>query len=201
MIYLQRVAEEIKNVGLYDLVLQDVQKIAGRHTLETEAIVAIIKENPAVLEAYKQTNLEYNISNIHVKDIVVESLEGEAKEQGIAVNKKLGLLRAIEKYTLDFEQSSVLVIIMSIEFFVLFSVQYFIVLLNLKNWQWEIYGLFAMSVVIAWRYAQKEKKLFATNAKLFEQEYAVTQAMISQMQTQGHFKTEDLMIKTCDEHI
>jgi len=107
--------------------------------------------------------VEYNISNIHIRDIDINSIKdekciAEAKE----VNKKLNLLREIEKYTLDFEHSSTLVIIFSIEFFVLFSVQYFIVLLDLKEWQWWIYGLFLSSVTVAWLYANRERKKLRT---------------------------------------
>ena len=201
MIYLERVAEEIKSVGLYDLVLQDVQKIAGKQVLDTTQIMQILQTHPEILDAYKQTNLEYNISNIHIKDISLETVEDEAKTLASKVNEKLTLLREIEKYTLDFEQSSVLVIIMSIEFFVLFSVQYFIVLLNLKNWQWEIYGLFALSVLAAWQYARKEKRLFTCNAAIFQRAYQETVHLLDEMENKGYIRKEDLMIRTCDEHI
>ncbi len=135
MIHLERVAEEIKEVGLYNLILQDVEAILDKRNPTTTEILNILKSNPEILEEYKQTNVEYNISNIHIRDIDINSIKdekciAEAKE----VNKKLNLLREIEKYTLDFEHSSTLVIIFSIEFFVLFSVQYFIVLLDLKEW-------------------------------------------------------------------
>ncbi|MBD3808225.1 MAG: hypothetical protein IE880_05860 [Epsilonproteobacteria bacterium] len=74
----------------------------------------------------------------------------------------------MEKYTLPFEESPTLVFIFSIEFFVLFSVQYFIVLLGLKEWQWEIYGIFGLSVVIAWIYAKRQKEKYAVNNKRFK---------------------------------
>ncbi len=58
MIDLKRVALEIKSIGLYDLVLQDVQKIAGKSRVDEDEI----------LEDYKQINVEYNLSNIHLRD-------------------------------------------------------------------------------------------------------------------------------------
>ncbi len=42
MIYLPRVAKEIKDIGLYDLILQDVQKIAGKNRVSEEEILDII---------------------------------------------------------------------------------------------------------------------------------------------------------------
>ncbi len=201
MIYLQRVATEIKTVGLYDLILQDVQKLAGKERVSDDEILGIMREHPQVLEDYKQTNVEYNLSNIHVKNIPLEPLEEACKQKAKQVNTNLNLLRDIEKYTLDFEQSSTLVIIFSIEFFVLFSVQYFIVLLDLKTWQWWIYGVFALSIVLAWRYAKKEKKKFEENSRIFEAKYIETLKLIEELEAEGCIKKSDLIISECDAHV
>ncbi len=201
MIYLQRVATEIKTVGLYDLILQDVQKFAKKNRVSVEEILEIMEQHPQILEDYKQTNVEYNLSNIHVKDIPLENLKDECKNQAEEVNAKLKLLRDIEKYTLDFEQSSTLVIIFSVEFFVLFSVQYFIVLIDLKEWQWWIYGVFAFSILVAWLYAKKEKKKYEENSLLFEREYAKTLQLIAALEEKGCIKKSDLIVAECDEHV
>ena len=166
MIYLDRVALEIKSVGLYNLILQDVEKILNKKNPTKDEILETIKSNPKILEDYKQTNTEYNISNIHIRNIDVSKLKGSCRDIAQKVNSKLDHLREIEKYTLDFEQSSTLVIIFSIEFFVLFSVQYFIVLLDLKEWQLLIYGIFASSVLFAWIYANRERKKYKENSDI-----------------------------------
>ena len=74
MIHLKRVALEIKTVGLYDLILQDVLKIADKKRVSEDEILEIIKENPAILDEYKQINVEYNLSNIHLRDIDTQNL-------------------------------------------------------------------------------------------------------------------------------
>ncbi len=201
MIYLERVALEIKNVGLYNLILQDVEKIRGKGHLTKDEILETIQTHPQILEDYKQTNTEYNISNIHIRDIETSKLENRCKKKAKEVNKKLNYLRGIEKYTLDFEQSSTLVIIFSIEFFVLFSVQYFIVLLDLKEWQMLIYSVFASSVAIAWWYAKREKKIYKKNSAIYETEYIKTLKLIEELENEGCIKKEDLIIKECDEHV
>jgi len=201
LIYLERVALEIKNVGLYNLILQDVEKIREKKHLTKDEILETIQTQPQILEDYKQTNTEYNISNIHIRDIESSKLEEKCKEKAQEINKKLNYLREIEKYTLDFEQSSTLVIIFSIEFFVLFSVQYFIVLLDLKEWQMLIYSLFASSVVIAWWYAKKERKKYEKNSAIYKKEYIETLKLIEKLENEGCIKKEDLIIKECDEHV
>lgn len=201
MIYLERVALEIKTIGLYDLILQDVQKLAGKNRVSETEILQIMDEHPQILEDYKQINVEYNLSNIHLKNIDLETIAPECREEAEAVNRNLDHLREIEKYTLDFEQSSTLVIIFSVEFFVLFSVQYFIVLLDLKEWQWWIYSVFAMSIVAAWVYAKKEQKKFAENSQIFEEKYEETLRMIGKLEDAGCMKKSDLIIESCDEHI
>jgi hypothetical protein len=201
MIHLPRVAEEIRNIGLYDLVLQDVQKIAGKSKLTNDEVLNIMDKNPQILEDYKQINVEYNLSNIHVKNIDLNKLDNNCKEKAKKVNENLSLLREIEKYTLDFEQSSTLVIIFSIEFFVLFSVQYFIVLLNLKEWQVLIYSIFATSIAIAWWYAKREQKKYELNSKIFEEKYKETQKLIKELENEGCIKKDDIIIKECDEHV
>lgn len=201
MIHLKRVALEIKTVGLYDLILQDVQKIAGKNAVSEDEILQILHSHPEVLEAYKQTNVEYNLSNIHLRDIDLSAINASCKEETQAVNANLAHLREIEKYTLDFAQSSTLVIIFSIEFFVLFSVQYFIVLLDLKAWQWPIYGVFLLSIVIAWWYAKKEEKKYAHNATLFEELYEKTLGMIDTLESKGCINKSDLIIEECEDHV
>ncbi len=198
---LERVALEIKTVGLYDLVLQDVQKIAGKTRLTEREIEHILIDHPEILESYKQTNVEYNLSNIHLRDIPLEGLDPACLEAAKQVNANLAKLRAIEKYTLDFEQSSTLVIIFSIEFFVLFSVQYFIVLLNLKAWQWYIYGFFALSIVAAWWYAKKERKKYHEQNLVFERTYEETLKLLESLEERGCIDKEELWIKESDEHV
>ncbi len=201
MIYLQRVALEIKTVGLYDLILQDVQKIAGKTEVNEDEILEIMEKNPQILDEYKQINVEYNLSNIHIRDIDTQNLELTCKNKAQAINKNLAHLREIEKYTLDFEQSSTLVIIFSIEFFILFSVQYFIVLLDLKEWQLLIYSIFASSILIAWLYAKKERKKYDKNSVIYEKVYEQTLKLIEQLEIEGCIKKSDLIIKECEEHV
>lgn len=201
MICLERVANEIKNVGLYDLVLQDALKLALAQTLSQEQIQKLLGEYPEILEAYKQTNVEYNISNIHLRTINTEEVSFTCKDKAKRINTNLSRLSELEKYTLDFEQSSILVIIMSIEFFVLFSVQYFIVLLGLKSWQWEIYGTFALSVVVAWVYAKKERKKFERNKEIFIHLYDETMDLLNELESEGAICINDLMIRSSDEHV
>jgi hypothetical protein len=201
LIHLQRVALEIKTVGLYDLILQDVLRVADKKRVNEDEILEIIKNNPQILEDYKQLNVEYNLSNIHLRDIDSSQIAQEYQKDVLEINKNLEKLREIEKYTLDFEQSSTLVIIFSLEFFILFSVQYFIVLLDLKEWQWWIYGVFASSVLFAWLYAQKEKKLYAKNSAIYEELYEKTLQKIERLEELGALKKADLIIQECEEHV
>jgi len=201
LIHLKRVALEIKTVGLYDLILQDVQKIAGKNRVSEDEILEIMEKNPQILEDYKQINVEYNLSNIHLRDIDLDKIDNENKDEAKKINENLQHLREIEKYTLDFEQSSTLVIIFSIEFFVLFSVQYFIVLLDLKEWQLWIYSVFGSSVIFAWLYANKERKIYAKNNDIFEKKYEETLKMLEQLEEKGALKKSDLIIEECEEHV
>ena len=201
MINLQRVAYEIKTVGLYDLVLQDAQRFAKKQRLTQEEILQILQDYPEVLQDYMQTNVEYNLSNIHLKDIEVENLKDECKQEAQEVNENLAELRELEKYTLDFEQSATLVIIFSIEFFVLFSVQYFIVLLNLKAWQWWIYGVFASSVAVAYWYGKKQSRLYAKNREKYDALYIQTLKLLDKLEERGCITKSELLIAECDEHV
>ncbi len=199
MININRVANEIHSVGLYDLIFQDVQKAADKTRLKVEEVKDIILKNPSLIKDYEQTNLEYNISNIHLNKL--ENFDDKFQDKIDEFNTNLVKLNEVEKYTLDFEQSSVLVIIMSIEFFVLFSAQYFIVLLNLKDWQMQIYGFFAMSIVAAWLYAKKERKLFDKNTIIFNELYAKNLAILDELEKNSDFNRENYYIEECDEHI
>ena len=201
MTSLQRVANEIKNIGLYDLILQDLQKIASKERLSEEEILKLLKSHPQILEDYKQINVEYNLSNIHIKEIDSSTLKEECKTKAKEFNKNLKRLKELEPYTLDFEHSSVLVIIFSIEFFVLFSVQYFIVLLNLKEWQLLIYAIFGSSVLFAWIYAKKQRKKFAQNSRKFYELYDKTLQLLQKLELKGCIKKDELIIKSSDEHI
>jgi membrane protein implicated in regulation of membrane protease activity len=128
-------------------------------------------------------------------------MDDECAKEAERFNEKLETLRRIEKYTLDFAQSSTLVIIFSVEFFVLFSVQYFIVLLNLKAYQWYIYGLFALSILVAWWYAKKEQRRYAVENARFQRLYGEAAALLDRLEAKGCVKKEELWIHESDEHV
>ena len=201
MLSIKRAAKEIKDVGFYNNILDDIERLLGKRKLSLEEIEDVLKNNSEILNSYKQLNVEYNLSNIHLKNIDTSNLSGECKELADDINKNLDRLKEIEKYTLDFEQSSTLVIIFSVEFFVLFSVQYFIVLLDLKKWQWWIYSFFALSIVIAWIYAKKEKAKFEKYSKEFDKLYDKTLALLKIAQLKGCINKDDLIIQSSDEHV
>jgi len=196
-----RVIDEIRHVGLYDLILQDVQKITGKEKPSAAEVEEALKKDPALLRDYMQTTVEYNLSNIHLKDIDLEKMDPSCRETAQKINENLSRLRELEKYTLDFEQSSTLVLIFSVEFFVLFSVQYFIVLLDLKAWQWYIYGVFALSILAAWLYAKKMRKKYEEGNAEYERLYEETLGLIVSLEEEGHLCKTDLYISESDEHI
>jgi len=197
----ERMINEILHVGLYDLVLQDVQKTIGKEKPTKEELEEVLEEEPQILRSYMQTNVEYNLSNIHLNNIDVESVDNFVKEKVEKINENLNIMREIEKYTLDFEQSSTLVLIFSLEFFVLFSVQYFIVLLDLGAWQWWIYAFFSLSIVGAWWYAKKQQKKYQINATRYKELYEETLKSIEALEKEGHIKKKELYIDESDEHI
>jgi hypothetical protein len=192
---------EILHVGLYDLVLQDVQKFVGKEKPTKEELEEALEKEPQILREYMQTNVEYNLSNIHLKNIDIESEDAAAKERAEQINCNLDTMRDIEKYTLDFEHSSTLVLIFSLEFFILFSVQYFIVLLDLGEWQWWIYAFFSLSIVGAWWYAKKQQKKYKVNSEKYKRLYEETLTLIAALEKEGYVKKEDLYIEESDEHI
>ncbi len=198
---MKRVIHEIQNVGLYDLVLQDIQRVTGKEKPDAEEIEAVLKKEPQLLRDYMQTTVEYNLSNIHLRDIEPDHLDASCRPKAAQINKNLATLREIEKYTLDFEQSSTLVLIFSVEFFVLFSVQYFIVLMDLKAYQWYIYSLFAASILLAWWYANRQRKKYTLNNKRYEKIYKETLKLIAELEKEGCIRKEDLYIDESDEHI
>lgn len=201
MLNYKRASLEIKDVGFYNNILDDIERLLGKRKLSADEIERVLRQNDEILNSYKQLNVEYNLSNIHLKNIDTKELDSECQKEADEINKNLDTLKELEPYTLDFEQSSTLVIIFSVEFFVLFSVQYFIVLLDLKEWQMLIYSIFASSVLIAWWYAKREAKKFETNNKKYEKLYDKTLKLIDKAEKKGCFKKEDLYIEKSDEHV
>jgi hypothetical protein len=201
MIYLNRVAREIKGVGFYDSLLQDVKERLKKDEIEVWEIEELLKSDESLLKEYKELNLEYNLSNIHIKEISLSGLKDECKRDAKIFNKNLKKLKELEKYTLDFSRSSFLVLLFSVEFFVLFSVQYFIVLLSLKEYQLLIYGLFLSSVFVAWWYAKREKKKYEENSKRFYEIYEDSLNILFTLEKNGCIKRDELYIKESIEHI
>jgi hypothetical protein len=73
--------------------------------------------------------------------------------------------------------------------------------LDLKEWQWYIYAVFASSILYAYLYAQKEKKLYAKNNQLFEEIYEKTLHLFDKLEERGCLKKSDLIIEECEEHV
>ena len=201
MLFMKRVIDEIQHVGLYDLVLQDIQRLTGKEQPTAKEIETALKQEPQLLRDYMQTTVEYNLSNIHLRDIDLEYLDASCKKRAQTINSNLAELREIEKYTLDFEQSATLVLIFSVEFFVLFSVQYFIVLMDLKAYQWYIYTFFGASILLAWWYARKQREKYAIYGKRYEELYDKTLGLLEALEYEGCIRKEDLYIESSDEHI
>ncbi len=201
MLNKERMINEILHIGLYDLVLQDVQKSVGKEQVSKEELEEVLKNEPQILRDYMQTNVEYNLSNIHLENIETTTLDESVKDRAKKINQNLETMREIEKYTLDFEQSSTLVLIFSLEFFILFSVQYFIVLLDLGRWQWWIYAFFSLSILGAWWYAKREEKKYKINSAKYHELYEETLKDIEALEKEGHIKKKELYIEESDEHI
>lgn len=202
MVNIKRAALEIKTIGLYDGILQDILKKVGVDNMDERGIGHFLVDNPAVLAEYKMLNTEYNISNIHIKDVALAKQHDTISARKIELlNSNLSFLRENEKYTLDFAQSSTLLTVMSIEFFVLFSAQYFIVLLDMKNWQLEIYTLFLASIAWAYWYSKKQKALYVRKKEEFETRYEEALLILSELEDGGVVKKDDLWISEYDGHI
>ncbi len=201
MIHLDRVASEIKHIGFYDMLYQDIKDRLGDQNPSEDDIKDILQKEPKFLQDYKQLNVEYNISNIHIRDIPLDGLSDECLDDAKEVNAKLAKLRELEPYTLEFEKSSFLVILFSIEFFVLFSVQYFIVLLSLKEYQWYIYGLFLFSIVVSWWVARRQKRKFVEGNSEFEKLYSEIESRLKSLDDRGCIDYDSLIIKESDEHV
>ncbi len=201
MLNKERMVNEILHIGLYDLVLQDVQKIVGKEKITINELEEALEKEPQILRNYMQTNVEYNLSNIHLENIDVENIDNSAKDKAEKINENLNIMREIEKYTLDFEQSATLVLIFSLEFFILFSVQYFIVLLDLGAWQWWIYAFFSLSILGAWWYAKKQQKKYQINSAKYKELYEETLKRIEALEKEGYIKKKELYISESDEHI
>ncbi len=201
MILLRRVASEIKHVGLYLRILQEIEDRIGRKNPSEEEILEELRRSPDLVAEYRETNLECNISNIHLKPIEIDALPGECRDLGRRVNEALRELGRLEKYTLDFEKSPVLVMLFTVEFFVIFSVQYFIVLLGWKEWQLEIYGAFALSILWAWWYATRQRRVYAENRRRFDELYASTLERIADLEARGCLDRETMYVERSAEHI
>jgi len=201
MIYLNRVAREIKGVGFYDSLLQDVKERLKKDDPTVEEIEELLKSDETLLKEYKELNLEYNLSNIHIREINLENLKDICLQKAKVFNENLKKLKELEKFTLDFSRSSFLVLLFSVEFFVLFSVQYFIVLLSLKEYQLLIYGLFLSSVFVAWWYAKREKRKYEKNSKKFYSIYDDSLDILLELERKGCIKRETLYIKDSEDHI
>ena len=201
MTNLDRVATEIKSVGLYDLIYQDIQKELNSNNPSIGDIKKLLLTKSSFLQEYKDTNLEYNLSNIHLKEIDTKDLNEECKKEAEIFNANLKQLQENEKYTLDFQKSSVLTIIFSVEFFVLFSVQYFIVLLSLKEYQFLIYGVFLASILVAWQYAKYQKRVYEQKSKEFYTLYDDSLMLLTKLEQNGCIDKESLWIKESDEHV
>ncbi len=182
---------------LYD----DIKKFLQKENPTLQEIKEALEKKPEFLQEYKQLNVEYNISNIHLKNIDLEKVDNLCKEKAKKINENLDILRSIEKYTLEFEKSSFLVILFSVEFFVLFSVQYFIVLLSLKEYQWYIYGFFALSIMLAWYFAKKEKAKYERENRRFEKIYSETKKLLNELEKNGCLNKSELVITECEDHI
>lgn len=77
---------------MYDLILQDVQNIAGKKRVSEDEILEIMEEHPQILEDYKQTN--YDINSKLFEEQYEETLEFIGKLEEEECIKKSDLIIA-----------------------------------------------------------------------------------------------------------
>jgi hypothetical protein len=176
MFHIHRAVEEIQTSGLFARIHDEICLHTNTSVPSSDQIQNALEEHPELLEEYKQINVENNLTNLHQQKVQASSPITE--DLASVINSNLDRLKDLEKYTLDFEQSPVLIFIFSIEFFLLFSVQYMIVLLDLKSWQIPIYATFASSIFAAWIYAKHQRKLYQRKNLEFEELYAATLSLL-----------------------
>ena len=74
-------------------------------------------------------------------------------------------------------------------------------LLDLKAWQWWIYGFFGFSIVIAYWYAKRVQKRYEVNNARYNEVYEETLGLIEALEREACLKKETLYIRESDEHI
>ena len=198
MINLRKAALQIKTDGLFSYIYDELKEESGGEELSEDQIRQLLKQSPNAqkhLDKYRQLNRESEISNIHLKELIInESDELKCKEMKEKINENANRLRALEKYGASAKDSAYSIWIGSLAVFIIFLIHnYFGLFTNVyKTYPIIIFGSYLLVIVWAFRFYFKTMKNHDAKHRLYKNIYTETQKLIQQGLKSDCFLKKDI---------
>jgi len=195
MINIKKAARLIKEDGLFTFIYNEMKEITKKEELTEDEIITLLQKEPQFLESFKELNTQSEISNIQIKEQVINEDEPkECQELKKVINQNIPRLLALEAFEKPADTMIYVVWIGSLVAFLIFIVHN---LVALYTWWYEDYkiAVFAsyIAIIVAgfWYYKRALQK-HAKKHQTFKTIYTKTKEAISQGLKKGCFKEEDI---------
>lgn len=186
MIDLRKAAFQIKTDGLFSYIYDELQEESGGKELSEDQVRKLLKSSANAqkyLDKYRQLNRESEISNIHLKELVINELDdlGCLEIKG-KINENANRLRALEKYGANAKDSAYSIWVGSLAVFVIFMIHnYFGLFTNVyDSYPMVIFGSYLLVIVWALRFYFKTMKNHDAKHQIYTSTYAETQKLIQE---------------------
>lgn len=181
MVNIEKVSYQILNDGLYNTLLFEIKESVPTQNITPRTMQRLLRENPSFIKEYKEINRQSEISNIHVKKLVVKKEDDiyalHAKKE---INERVQLLKNLENFETDSKNSAYAIWIGSVGVSVLFMIHNIIALFSelYTTHASFVYMFFMLTLVLTYISYIKIKKNHDKQHVAFQKVYIKTKEMI-----------------------
>ncbi len=195
MVNLEKVPKQIKTDGLFSYIYDEMLEESGKKELDEKQIRALLLKYPKHLDEYRKLNKDIEISNIHLKEFIIEQNENdEFLKIKTEINKNAETLRALEKYSLGSNDSAYPIWIGSLAVFGIFTIHNFFGLFTdvYRSFPALIYGAYIFIIFYAYYMYKKTLKNHDEKNLQYKELFKKTQQFIDSGVEKGYFKRSEI---------
>ncbi|ACO04396.1 MAG TPA: hypothetical protein DEP48_08070 [Persephonella sp.] len=188
MLDIQKAARLIKEDGLYTFIYNEMKELSGKEGLTVEEILHLLNENPKFLDDYKTLNSQSEISNIQIREQIINKDDSEeCKSIKKKINENRRKLLSLEAYGNEPDSMLYAVWIGSAVIFTIFVIHNLVVLYTYwyENHPFYVYLFYLFSVISGFLFYRKKIRDHHRLHKKFREIEKETKTLIEKGKEKG----------------
>jgi len=198
MVNIEKVSNQILNDGLYNTLLFEIKESVSTQKIALKMVERLLRENPLLIQEYKEINRQSEISSIQVKKLAIKDEDSETIANfKTELNQNIQILKNLENFETDSKNSAYSIWIGSVGVTVLFMVHNIIALFSELYVEAPalVYGSYAVILYLTYIMYLKIKRNHDAQHEIFQNVYTQTQEMLEGGLEASYFTRDEVYEK------